>query len=836
MLSVPLRFSAMEAAPRHGEPVCVGVPWPRGSVVDDSLFALIGPDGKSQTLQTDVLDRWHDGSIRWCLFDFFANWDGKTPDAGYRLVVATRPRTNTIVSHRSNQLPGTFSICINGQPETFDHGVTGQPECLLNGTLRSRWKHSWRLRDGGNLDCQYETFRDSDAFRIAVAITNSNAAEHPGGNWDLGKRGSFILNAIRFDASLDGTDGLQFSRDRGVPFHSASSLRFSQHSSGGQNWNSRNHLGRDRRLTVTVRGCETVIDGRRTGYERVTPIVAVDAGAVTMEYFWEKFPSQIEADSNGIRLWLLPENMVQELQGGEQVTYKFSVVRKTDTITQDPLVWARSPIVATAMPKWYAVTGAVPYLTPNFADPHSVYLGLVDLAIEGSDTIFDKREKIDEYGWRHFGDIYGDHEAVYDPGSEPMVSHYNNQYDCVGGFLTQYLRSGDVRWLRLGTECADHTCDIDIYHTTKDKWAYNGGLFWHTYHYAPADTGTHRSYPRSLRDARHFESGQDLEKLGSTGASLKKNYSVGGGPSAAHNYNSGLMLAWFLTGKPIYRETAIGLADFVLNMDDGTRTVFRWLSRRDTGLAIQSSDGYLGPGRASANSLLAVLVGLRLTGENKYLAKANQIVRRVVHPAQDLESLDLLNAELRWFYTMFLQALGHYLDDKAERGELDDDYCYARLSLLHFARYMANHETPILDHPEKLQYPTETWAAQDMRKMEVFQFAAKHSEGAERQLFLEKAEWYFRYVESTLDGFPTKSLCRPVVLMMNFGWSRAWWKQHPDAFAPLPHAVKMPEDYGSWTMYVPQKAAAIKRAKVIIKGAAVLGFITTIVILINLFR
>ena len=44
------------------------------------------------------------------------------------------------------------------------------------------------------------------------------------------------------------------------------------------------------------------------------------------------------------------------------------------------------------------------------------YLQLVDAAIEGDDTFEHKREVIDEYGWRHFGDIYGDHEAVFHKG------------------------------------------------------------------------------------------------------------------------------------------------------------------------------------------------------------------------------------------------------------------------------------------------------------------------------------------------------------------------------------------------------------------------------------
>ncbi len=60
-------------------------------------------------------------------------------------------------------------------------------------------------------------------------------------------------------------------------------------------------------------------------------------------------------------------------------------------------------------------------------------------------------------------------------------------------------------------------------------------------------------------------------------------------------------------------------------------------------------------------------------------------------------------------------------------------YAYARASLLHYARWMAEHEYPYLEKPEILEYPTETWAAQDMRKSEIFDYAARHTTGAERR-------------------------------------------------------------------------------------------------------
>ena len=227
------------------------------------------------------------------------------------------------------------------------------------------------------------------------------------------------------------------------------------------------------------------------------------------------------------------------------------------------------------------------------------------------------------------------------------MSHYNNQYDPVGGFLYQFWRTGDPRWWTQCLELAAHVADIDIYHTDQDKSGYNQGLFWHTCHYIDAARATHRAYP--------------------TGT-------CGGGPSSEQNYTTGLMLHHLATGDPSSREAALGLAQFVLLIEDGARTVFRWLDRGDTGIASASrTPDYHGPGRAPGNSLNALVDGHRMTGERRFLDKAEQIIRRCSHPRQDIEPLELLDAENRWFYTMYLQSLGKYLDWKVELGELDAD-------------------------------------------------------------------------------------------------------------------------------------------------------------------
>src|SRR5690606_17971446 len=219
---------------------------------------------------------------------------------------------------------------------------------------------------------------------------------------------------------------------------------------------------------------------------------------------------------------------------------------------------------------------------------------------------------VDEYGWRHFGEIYGDHEAVGHTGSRPLASHCNNQYDPVLGFGLQFLRTGNPRWLKAMSELAAHVVDIDIYHTGRDKSAYNGGLFWHTYHYGDADTATHRTYPKR-----------------NTGTVS------GGGPSADHNYPSGLLLHYLLTCVPAFRDAAIGLAEYVVNLEDWRSTPFRFLSHADPGRATFTPPGYHGPSRSSGNSLNALIDGHRLTGDPRFLELADRIVRRAVHPVED---------------------------------------------------------------------------------------------------------------------------------------------------------------------------------------------------------
>jgi len=866
-MKVPLRAESAEPSCRTDEPTTFGLPWPRGAVSDDRLFHLTAANGTSAPLQTEVLARWADGSIRWCLFDAQLTTTGNG-DTGYAIEVREMPRAPSVaalqvesaegnVTIRTGRnawafVPGDDFLCEELELELHEVGPDSLPlpieivlaELSTNGTLRATVAVEAMVPMEPVLKVRavVDLYANHGVARIALSLTNTAAADHPGGNWDLGNGGSFYPGLFIVKLSTP-TGETRVSPERAVTSQAVSELAsLYQDSSGGENWKSSNHLNRNRIVPHEFCGYKFENGNDASDGLRATPVLTRIGGSnfrgLTMPYFWENFPAAVSAAPGRLTLELYPRrgSHQHELQGGEQKTWVFFASLAADAVTAEPMQWCRSPIRVSAAPEWYCAAGVFPEMVPRSADPNADYLKLVDLALDGNDTFLTKRETIDEYGVRHFGDLYGDHEAVYHRGPTPMISHYNNQYDCVLALIQHWMRSGDPRSLAQGLECANHTIDTDLYHTEDDKSAYNGGLFWHTYHYADADTGNHRSYPRSLKRGGHFDAGQDLSKMGETGADLQKVYAVGGGPAGSHNYNAGLMIAYCLTGEMRYREAALQLADFVISIDDPKGTKFKYLSHEFTGLASESGYQYHGPGRATANSILALLVGYTLTNHAKYLLKCEELIRRVVHPKQNPAALDLLNAESRWYYTMTLQALGEYLDHKAERGQLDRTYAYARLTLLHYARWMATHERPILDAPQKLQYPTETWAAQDLRKVEVFQFAAKHAEGDDRMKFLERADWFFRTSVAKLHTFETKSLCRPVILAMRYGWSRAAWQADPNRDAPPPSEPLTAEDFGGWSMFVPQKAKAIRRAKMLAVIGAIAAaslFLTLIVWLLR---
>ena len=851
----PIIRIAQRSLPSRGqsaEPVTMGVPFPAGRVRDPQRIGLTDESGAAVPVQALTTERWPDGSVRWALLDFCATAAAagertyriaiESPAAApsrQRIEITSNPHATivntgaaTFTLTRGTAVP--FARVTIGGADALDPVRT--PELVLTdargresraivrriaveeqGALRSTIRIEGTA--GGSrraplveVIARVEFFAGSAAARVAITVRNPRRARHRGGLWELGDEGAVFFRDLSLRVPLNAEGSGECAAELDAPFEPVGArCELYQDSSGSDVWRHENHVTHDDVVPCTFRGYRFgSMAAERTGL-RATPAIRVAQGtaplSLAVAHFWENFPRAIELEPRTLTLRLWPHQWAaaHELQGGEQKTHRFVLALGDDPIARDAVSWGRAPATAALTPEWYSAAGAVPNLTPAAEDADPRYRQLVDQAIDGDTAFARKRDTIDEYGWRNFGDVYADHENPFAKEPAPIVSHYNNQYDAIAGFAVQFMRTGDARWSRLMTELAAHVEDIDIYHTDRDKAAFNGGLFWHTYHYVAAGRSTHRSYPR-------------------------KPGVCGGGPGNEHNYAAGLRLHWLLTGDPLSREAAISLANWVVNMDDGRKTVLRWLSRSATGLASASNTpDYHGPGRGAGNSILALIDGHRLTGDARYLDKAEELIRRCIHPADNVAARELLDAERRWSYIVFLQVLGKYLDYKLELGENDRMYAYGRAALVHYARWMAEHEYPYLDKPERLEFPTETWAAQDIRKSEVFTFAAQFVDTVDRSRFVERAEFFFDASLAALIDSPTRSLARPIVLLLSNGFTRA--AQRPPAQRPMPASGEAFE--GAPAPFVPQKARAKKRlqqtavAAMMLVAIVLLGAITS---------
>jgi len=211
---------------------------------------------------------------------------------------------------------------------------------------------------------------------------------------------------------------------------------------------------------------------------------------------------------------------------------------------------------------------------------------------------------------------------------------------------------------------------------------------------------------------------------------------------------------------------------------------------------------YHGPGRGAGNSINALLDAYLLTSAEPYLYKAEALIRRCIHPADDIRAHGLDDVEYRWSYTVFLQVLSKYLDLKADKGDIDYMYSYARASLLHYATWVLEHEVPYTRVFDRVKIPTETWPAQDIRKSCVLHLAAKYATDPERRsAFRQQAEFFFQTCIQDLQTFPTRTLTRPIVLLLTNAYIHTYFQQHLDETGPSP---TQPDDFGRPQKFIPQ--------------------------------
>ncbi|GAM10587.1 hypothetical protein OR1_02876 [Geobacter sp. OR-1] len=788
---------------RKHEFVRIGVPCPKGALLDTAGLQLLSPENESQQLQSQILKKWQDGSVKWLLIDFAAtvpansnrlyrlieqndstkselrpiqitkgsdHWRVSTGAAEFVIDIREYRPFRSIIVGNEELLTGDGSFCLFGADgknlKPIIETIEVESEGPIRSILRIEGRFESERRNSPRYVSRIHFFADSSYIQLEITLQNPGAASHPGGLWDLGDSGSLLFKefSLVFPLNPSGTSRIHCSPEPDLSAFefdvSSGGMRIYQESSGGHNWDSPVHRTRDGNVRLRfsgyeiTRGGETVATGKRA-----TPIVWYDNGdagvSVAMPCFWQEFPKAFSIDKDDLKVEFFPgcSPDLHELQGGEQKTNSLCL---DFAACPETLAWVRAPLIAVPSPETSHNSGVfidLPYLhgDKNVTD-------LVDRFVT-ADDLYKKREVVDEYGWRNFGDLYADHEAVYHKGTTPFVSHYNNQYDGVGGTYRKFFATGDPKWGEIASALARHVQDIDSYHTDNDREEYNRGLFWHTDHYIDAGLSTHRSCSKehlAVKDPRF----------------------CGGGPAAEHCYTTGLMYHYFQTGNPVFREAVIDQADWGLRSLSGPMTVLAVLKRsvgyiqklRNAGNTLKTLFPKYPLTRGTGNVLTACLDAYEVSGDNRFISKAEELIRGALHPEDDIDARNLLNAEIAWSYTVLLNAVAKFIYKKHELEQHDAGYHYAKASLLAYAEWMLVNEYPYLEKPQILEYPNETWAAQDLRKSVIFYHAAHFCAAVRVNAYLEHARYFFNAAADELQRHKTSTLTRPVVLMLQNGW------------------------------------------------------------------
>jgi len=780
-VNIPIILKENGGIKRIEEPITGGIPIKNGLVFDTDKIYLFDRN-KALPIQTKVLARWPDNSIKWLLLDFKASLG-----ANCKKILYLKESGNTLFNKNINLenfygLVNKIKITACDKEGKNYEAVLSNPYLEDKGGLKTIIKYISKIRnkDKNLLDfiARLSFYHERKAIKLDFTLRNSKAAEHKGGFWDLGDKGSVLFKDMSIRVKLNKGSDIYYKDKIRSKLKKCDDVVVYQDSSGNKNWNSKNHVNRKNKVMNSFKGYKVFCGGKEIskGFHAQPMILAKDSKSglsVAVKDFWQNFPKAIEANRDEIIIWLFPKqyNDLHELQGGEQKTHTIWF-----DLSGNDLDWIQSRLVAMSTPEYYSECGVFPYLTPSEkADKR--YQKLIDCMIKGKDRFEKKNEIIDEYGWRNFGDVYADHEAVNEKG---LISHYNNQYDFINGALLQFLRSGNLRWFKIADNMAKHVGDIDIYHTVNDRSAYNKGMFWHTFHYIGAATSTHRSYSK-----------YGAAKMG------EFDYGVGGGPSNEHNYATGLMNHYFLTGENLSKEAVMGLAEWVIDMDEGSKSKLWFLGNKPTGKASRSeSIFYHGPGRGSGNSVNVLIDGYEISRNVKYLKKAEQLIRRCIHPRDEISKKGLKDIEHKWFYLIFLQALARYIDLKIILKQLDYMFYYAKDSLLHYANWMIKNEVPYKEVFHKVNIPSETWVAQDIRKSVVFDCAYKYSKD---ERFKERAQFFFDRCIKDLYCFETKYFTRPLSIIMNYGLIHDFFKDNNSIF----HLTKKKYKFRNFKVFKP---------------------------------
>lgn len=494
---------------RAAWPVTSGIPMARGALKDDKAAALFDAQGKQAPLQTEVLARWPDGSIRWLLVDFQADLAPKQKKVfalrygpGVKRAAVKDPVQVKKQADGSVVLqPGPVRLVYNskddarlffpqGQATLINTNGGRQTERLLtDNDAVNTLGNGICLRAGMCTFCKPQieqiVVEQAGPVRACIRVSGSHVDKD-------NKMFRYVARVhawrgrpyvrVHYTLINDRQDALMAKFEWLTVFFGVKP--------SGKGWFLLNGKGADQGRLFQVDESHYLRDNKPAG-RRACGWAATgsDQGglAVGLREFWQNWPKAIDAGLCNIKLDLFPR-LPRDLYGGKPLreesklyyylrdgryTLKCGVAKTHELwikyLSGKPDVKelsaffqaAEDPLLATCEPAYACATKAAGEFPPADPKKYAGYDAALDRALEGH---LKRRDETREYGLLNYGDWYG----------ERSVNWGNLEYDLAHGLFVQYLRTGDRRYFLRAEQAARHHIDVDVVHATnpllKNPW------------------------------------------------------------------------------------------------------------------------------------------------------------------------------------------------------------------------------------------------------------------------------------------------------------------------------------------------------------------------------
>ena len=465
-------------------PVTAGVPFPKGMLGSDAQLRLLDSQSREIPLQTRVLERWPDGTVKWVLLDFqnqepgvtleFGNQvarnkadsplqvtedaDAVTVDTGTLKFTVNKRRFGLLdaVWHEGGKVidrPAVFTL--TGPDGTVYTSAAAPEEVVVeeNGPVRAVVRVSGRHQaaDGKKL-FTYTVRLHAWARQPYLRI------QHTFGN-DSGAADFTTIRSLALHLPLAGTGGEWSMAGRSGGFRENQPVQLKQHA--GARYSVDPRIAQGRRASGWA---------ERSGGGRVATLAVRD--------FWQNYPKDLGVSPEGFDVALCPALRQDEYDGANGTIDEHRLyyylhgggykLRQGVTKTHD--LWlefggkAAAAVrteqqvrLAAAPAGWYARSNVFGELAlPGAGGVLARYDQVFAQSFAG---YLRDRETNREYGMLNFGDWWG----------ERIINWGNSEYDTQHAFLLQFARTGDWRYFRAAEEMEWHNRDIDTIHYHSDR-------------------------------------------------------------------------------------------------------------------------------------------------------------------------------------------------------------------------------------------------------------------------------------------------------------------------------------------------------------------------------